>query len=128
MSSVFQALKRAKGLGSGHNGTHHFIVQRTTAVILIPVVLYFLCSVISLVGAETFHEVLTWFRNPFNSGMAIVFFLMGFYHAALGVQVVIEDYVHQEPVKWLALIAVKAVCMIFAAVAVVSILRLALGY
>ena len=51
MSSVFQALKRAKGLGSGHNGTHHFIVQRTTAVILIPVVLYFLCSIISLVGA-----------------------------------------------------------------------------
>lgn len=128
MSSVFQALKRAKGLGSGHNGTHHFIVQRTTAVILIPVVLYFLCSIISLVGAETFHEVLVWFRNPFNSGMAIVFFLTGFYHAALGVQVVIEDYVHQEPVKWLALIAVKAVCVIFAAVAVVSILRLALGY
>lgn len=128
MSSVFQALKRAKGLGSGHNGTHHFMVQRTTAVILIPLVLYFFCSVIALVGADNFRQVAAWFSNPFNSGMTIAFFLTGFYHAAVGVQVVIEDYVHQEQAKWLALIVVKAVAVIFAAVAVVSILRLALAY
>lgn len=128
MSSVFQALKRAKGLGSGRNGTQHFIAQRSSAVILIPLVLYFLCAVVKLVGAQDFAQVTAWFANPFNSGMAIAFFLTGFYHAALGAQVVIEDYVHHEQFKWLALIAVKAVCVMFAAAAVVSILRLALAY
>lgn len=128
MSSVFQALKRAKGLGSGHNGTHHFITQRTSAIILIPLVLYFLCALISLTEATHFADVIAWFGKPVNSALAIVFFLTGFYHAALGIQVIIEDYVHCEKSKWLALIAVKGFCLIFATIAVISILRLALVY
>lgn len=128
MSSVFQALKRAKGLGSGHNGTHHFMTQRTSAIILIPLVLYFLYAVIELTEAKQFSDVVAWFGNPVNSALAVVFFLTGFYHAALGIQVIIEDYVHHEPTKWLALIATKGVCMIFAVIAVISILRIALIY
>lgn len=126
--SILKALKQAKGLGSGHNGTHHFIVQRVSAVILIPLVLYFFYAVLRLIGAENFYEVTRWFANPFNAGLLLAFVLTGFYHAALGVQVVIEDYVHCEKAKWLALIAVKGVCVIFAAIAVVSILRLSFAY
>lgn len=126
--SILRALNKAKGLGSGHNGTHHFIVQRISAVVLIPLVLYFFYAVVRLVGAEDFYAVTRWFANPFNTGLLLAFVLTGFYHAALGVQVVIEDYVHCEKSKWLALIAVKGICVIFAAIAAVSILRLGFAY
>ena len=128
MNSIFSALRKAKGAGSGHNGTHHFIAQRTSAAILIPLVLYFFYAVLALVGAKDFYEVTQWFANPVNAGLLLAFVLTGFYHAALGVQVVIEDYIHCDKSKWLALIAVKGVCVIFAAIAVVSILRLSLAY
>lgn len=126
--SILRALNKAKGLGSGHNGTHHFIVQRVSAVVLIPLVLYFFYAVVRLVGAPDFYAITQWFSNPFNAGLLLAFVLTGFYHAALGVQVVIEDYVHCEKAKWLSLIAVKGICVIFAAIAVVSILRLSLAY
>lgn len=126
--SILHALRKAKGLGSGHNGTHHFIVQRVSAVILIPLVLYFFYAVISLIAAKDFYALTQWFANPFHAGLLLVFMLAGFYHAALGLQVVIEDYVHCEKGKWLALIAVKGICAVCAAIAVVSILRLSLAY
>ncbi|SUO94955.1 succinate dehydrogenase, hydrophobic membrane anchor protein [Suttonella ornithocola] len=126
--SILTALKQAKGLGSGHNGTHHFIVQRLTAVMLIPLVLYFLYAIILLTGAKTFADVTHWFANPFNSGVLITFLVTAFYHAALGLQVVIEDYIHCEKSKWLLLIAVRGLGVLFAIIAVVSVLRLALAY
>ncbi|UJF24276.1 succinate dehydrogenase, hydrophobic membrane anchor protein [Suttonella sp. R2A3] len=126
--SILQSLKKAKGLGSGHNGTHHFIVQRASAVILIPLVLYFLFSLIVLSDAEGFAAVQAWFANPLNSGLSLAFIITGFYHAALGLQVVIEDYIHHEQSKWLALIAVKGVCLIGALIAIVSIIRLGLAH
>lgn len=126
--SILRALNKAKGLGSGHNGTHHFIVQRASALLLMPLVLYFAYAVVRLTGAEDFYAITRWFANPFNAGLTIAFMLTGFYHAALGIQVVIEDYVHCEKAKWLSLIAVKGACVIFAAIAVVSILRLSLAY
>lgn len=125
--SIFRALKKANGLGSGGNGTHHFIVQRISAIILIPLALYFLIAVVALVRADGYVDVTNFFNNPFNSGLALAFVLTGYYHAALGVQVVLEDYVHTQNTKILALIAVNGVCVIGAAVAVVSILRLALA-
>lgn len=126
--SILQSLKKAKGLGSGRNGTHHFIVQRASAVILIPLVLYFLFAVMCLTGAHGLHDVQRWFAHPLNSGLSMAFMLTGFYHAALGIQVVIEDYVHHEQGKWLALIAVKGGCLIGALIAVTAILRLGLAH
>lgn len=128
MSAVLRALKKAKGLGSGHNGTEHFIAQRSTAVILIILALYFLYAIVRLVGAHDYHHLIAWFANPFNSGMLIAFILAGFYHATLGVQVVIEDYVHLEKLKWLSLIAVRGLALICATTAVIAIIRLALAH
>lgn len=127
MSTLFKALTHAKGAGSGHNGTAHFIAQRATAIILIPLTLYFLIAILCLVKAENYAAVGAWFANPVNSGLAIAWILTGFYHAALGVQVVIEDYVHCEKLKWLSVIAVRGLSLIFAAIAVVSVVRLALS-
>lgn len=128
MSDLFKAMSQAKGAGAGGNGTRHFIAQRLSAVILIPLVLYFLYALIRLVHAKDYDQVLAWFASPAHSGLAIVFVLSGFFHAALGLQVVIEDYLHDERAKWSALIAVNATCLIGAAVTVVSILRLALAH
>lgn len=125
--SIFHALKKAKGLGSGHNGTHHFIVQRASAVILIPLVLYFLYTVIRISGADSYQDVQQWFHNPINSGLILAFMITGFYHAAIGVQVVIEDYVHHELTKWLALIIVRGICLVGALIAVTAILNLGLA-
>ncbi|MBV7435353.1 succinate dehydrogenase, hydrophobic membrane anchor protein [Cardiobacteriaceae bacterium TAE3-ERU3] len=125
--SILNELKKAKGLGSGHNGTHHFIVQRVSAVILIPLVLYFLYSIVRITGAHDYQAVQAWFANPINSALVLAFMITGFYHAALGVQVVIEDYVHHEQIKWLSLIAVRGVCLIGALIAITSILSLGLA-
>lgn len=125
--SIFNALKKAKGLGSGHNGTHHFIVQRASAVILIPLVLYFLCAIIRISGADSYQAVQQWFHSPINSGLILAFMITGFYHAAIGVQVVIEDYVHHELTKWLALIIVRGICLVGALIAITAILNLGLA-
>lgn len=125
--SILNELKKAKGLGSGHNGTHHFIVQRVSAVILIPLVLYFLYSIVRITGAHDYHAVQHWFSNPINSALVLAFVITGFYHAALGLQVVIEDYVHHEQIKWLSLIAVRGLCLIGALIAITSILSLGLA-
>lgn len=125
MSNLFKAQSEAKGVGSGHNGTGHFIAQRASAVILIPLVLYFLYAVVRLTGAESYADVIAWFGNPFNAGAALMLIIIGFYHGALGVQVVIEDYVHCEKGKWLSIIIMRGLCVFFALVAVVAILRMA---
>lgn len=124
--SILQALKGAKGLGSAHNGTHHFIVQRATAVILVPLVAYFFYSIAVLAHARDYAQVLVWFGNPLRSGLLLAFMVTGFYHAAVGVQVVIEDYVHDELLKWVSLIALRGACLIGASVAVLSIIKLSI--
>ena len=125
--SILQNLKAAKGLGSGRNGTHHFIVQRTVSVILIPLVIYFFYAIIAIVGVDNYAELKAWFSNPLHMGLLSAFAITGFYQSALGLQVVIEDYVHHELTKYLALIAVKGSCLIGGLIAVVSILRLGLS-
>lgn len=125
--SIFDAMKKAKGLGSGHNGTQHFINQRVSAVILIPLALYFLYTIIGLTGVENYAGIKAWFANPFHSGLILAFMLTAFYHAAIGVQVVIEDYVHHEKIKWLSLIIVRFLCLVGALIAITAIISLGLA-
>ncbi|WP_072280827.1 succinate dehydrogenase, hydrophobic membrane anchor protein [Rappaport israeli] len=124
--SIFKSLKKVKGLGSAGNGTGHFIYQRASALTLIPLALYFLYALFRLATAHHLGEVHSFFANPFNSALALAFVLAGFYHGALGAQVVIEDYVHCEKTKWLSIIAINNACFIGAIIASISILRLAL--
>ena len=86
-------LARAKGKGSTHQGSHHWVVQRLTAIANIPLVIWFVFSVVNLVGKEH-YEVMQFFGSPVNAGFMALFIISSFYHAALGLQVVIEDYVH----------------------------------
>ena len=93
---------RANGLGSAKSGTAHFWRQRMSAVALIPLAVWFVVSALSLVGANL-AEVLVFFDSPVNAILMFLFLFAALYHMTLGVQVVIEDYIHQEGIKLLVL-------------------------
>src|SRR3982074_3848513 len=88
-------LGRAIGLGAAKEGVEHWWRQRVTAVALVPLTLWFVIAVIGLVGAD--HAVfVAWARNPMTTVFIVLLLIATFYHTALGLQVVIEDYVHGE--------------------------------
>jgi len=99
-------LARAKGLGSAKDGTHHFMVQRLSAIALIPLTFCFVFAIIQLIGAD-YQTVVAWFKFPFNALLMISFILMSTWHGALGAQVVIEDYMHCDSAKIFFLIIIK---------------------
>lgn len=99
-------LARVKGLGSAKDGTLHFIVQRLSAIALIPLTLCFVFASLHLVGAE-YQTVVAWFTSPFNALLMISFVLISAWHGALGAQVIIEDYVHSDSMKIFLLIIMK---------------------
>ena len=119
-------LKRARGLGSAKSGTHHFIVQRITAIALVFLSIYVIGLVISLIGSD-YAAVRTVVAQPFNAVLLVAFVIATFWHAQLGMQVVIEDYVHRP---WLAVtsqLAVIFICVLAALAGVLAVIRIALG-
>lgn len=91
-------LKKVKGLGSAKEGTHHWLMQRVTGLALVPMIIWLACSIISLVGSDYVH-VKMWVQSPLNSIIMFLIIPTVFYHSALGIKVVIEDYVHKEFTK-----------------------------
>ena len=118
-------LARVRGLGSAKEGSHHWWMQRLTAIALIPLTVWFAISIISIVGADH-AAVVNWFSSPVISIFMILFVSPMVYHSTLGVQVVIEDYIHKERWKFGLLIALKFFGITLGVVAVFSILKLAL--
>jgi succinate dehydrogenase / fumarate reductase, membrane anchor subunit len=118
-------LGRARGLGSARAGSHHWWSQRLTALALVPLTLWFIFSVIHLSGA-THQVVIEWLSAPLTLGLMLALIVATFHHLQLGVQVVIEDYVHDERVKMGAVLAVKALCVLLALVCIVSVLKIGL--
>jgi succinate dehydrogenase / fumarate reductase membrane anchor subunit len=114
------SLGQVRGLGSAKTGSSHFWWQRLTGLALVPLCLWFVISVISLAGAD-YQHFRAWIGMPGNATLMVLTILVAFYHAQLGVQVVIEDYVHRPAVKLVSLILVKfaaVVCALYSAVAV----------
>lgn len=91
--SLRTPLGKAIGLGSAQSGAHHWWMQRVTAVALIPLALWFVWALMSLLGADQ-ATVQAWISQPLNAAMLMALVIAMFYHAQLGLQVVIEDYVH----------------------------------
>ena len=118
-------LGRARGLGSAKSGASHWWAQRVTAVALVPLTLWFVWSALRLVGAS--HEdVLAWIGGPVPVVLFIALVLASFYHLSLGLQVVIEDYVHTEPTRLISLLLTKGVIILLALTCLVSILKVGL--
>lgn len=123
-------LKVARGNGSSHTGVHHWWLQRVTAVALIPLTIWFVFFVCSLLHAG-YPAVLVSMAEPVHAGLLIVLSVCLFWHGALGLQVIIEDYVHtrwlevtlQMALRFGALLGALACVM-----AVVSVWLTGIGY
>ena len=118
-------LARARGLGSAKEGAEHWMAQRITAIANIPLVLWLVYSIISLIGA-THAEFTAWLSQPINAILMILFIISTFYHAKLGSQVVVEDYIHNEGFKFFKLIGQKLFFLGLGIACIFSILKIAL--
>lgn len=124
--SLRSPLGKARGLGSAKEGSKHWWLQRLSAVALIPLSMWFAVSVMTYASAD-YQSVLQWIHSPIITVLFLLLIVALFYHAQLGLQVVIEDYVHLEWLKISALIAMKFTCIVLATLSVVCVIRLSLG-
>jgi succinate dehydrogenase / fumarate reductase membrane anchor subunit len=119
-------LGRARGLGSAKSGTAHWWAERVTSVALVPLTLWFIFSMFRLVAVPRVTVIL-WASNPVNATLLLALVLITFHHMALGLQVVIEDYVHSEKTRLASLLAMKGVTALLAIACVIAVLKLALA-
>lgn len=117
-------LGRTRGLGSAKSGTHHWIMQRITALALVPLTLWFVWNVVALAGADH-AAVAAWAGAPVNAVLLVLLIAATFHHLQLGLQVVVEDYVHGEARKIAGLLLLKAAALLLAAAAIFAVLKLA---
>ena len=126
MSVLRSPLKRAEGLGSAKEGLSHWWMQRLTSVALVPLVLWFVFS-LARVPELNYFEFRLWVASPVTATLLILFLLAAFYHLQLGLQVIVEDYVHAGWLKLSSLVLVSFSCWLLAVAAIVSVLKLHLG-
>ena len=119
-------LARARGLGSAKQGVHHWWVQRITAVALIPLVVWFAISLIMMSGAD-YAVVRAWIGSPAVMVLLTLTIVIGLHHGQLGMQVVIEDYVHSEGLKLALIVLMRFIAVFFGLAAIVAILRIGFG-
>ena len=118
-------LARAIGLGSARKGVEHWWAERVSAVGLVPLSLWFAASIIAHAGSDHAAFV-AWLRTPLAAILMVLLLIALFHHTMLGLQVVIEDYMHSGA-KFAAVIAVRLGCFALAAAGIVATLRIALG-
>lgn len=117
-------LGRAVGLGSAKEGVEHWWRQRLTAVALVPLVLWFVIALVAHVGVGR-QEAVAWLGSPIPAILMVLLIGASFYHAALGLQVVVEDYVHHEWSKLTLLIAMRFACVFLGVAGIFAVLRMA---
>jgi succinate dehydrogenase / fumarate reductase, membrane anchor subunit len=125
-TSLRSPLGRALGLGSAKEGVAHWWAQRVSAAALVPLGLWFCISLISLAGADR-AALAAWFHGPVAAILTILTLGAVFYHAALGVQVVIEDYAPNEGTKLAGIVLVKLAALLLAVAGIFAVLKLAFG-
>ena len=119
-------LKRAMGLGSAKDGTGHFMWQRVTAIALVLVGAYLLGILLGLGGAD-YERARAIVSSPFNATLLAAFVITASWHAKLGLQVVIEDYLHTPLLAGAAHLANIFICALAAIGGALAIIRIALG-
>lgn len=124
-SPYVSPIARAKGLGSARHGTHHWLMERLTSIAAVPLCLWLVWSVAALAGAD--YETFTaWLAAPGNAVLMILSILTLFYHAVLGSQVIIEDYIHTHWFRMMKLIGMKLFMTALAVTCIFSVLKIAL--
>lgn len=118
-------LARAIGLGSAKSGVEHWWAERVSAIALIPLTLWLVASIIAHTGSD-YAAFTAWLRKPYVTVLMITLLMALFYHTALGLRVIIEDYRHSWT-KFAAIIATQLGCSILAIAGIVATLRIAFG-
>ncbi|MEK9723768.1 MAG: succinate dehydrogenase, hydrophobic membrane anchor protein [Rhodospirillaceae bacterium] len=119
-------LGRVRGLGSSNQGIRLWWMQRLTGIALVPLTLWFVFSVVGMAGADH-ATVVAWVGRHYNPVLLIGLIVCMFHHGQLGLQVVIEDYVHAEAAKVTAIVLVKLGAVALAACTAFAVLRLTFG-
>lgn len=119
-------LGQVRGLGSAKEGTNLWWLQRVTGLALVPLMIWFVVSLAALAGADHRH-VVEWLSSPFVAVFIILLLGVGFYHLKIGVQVVIEDYIHTPLLKTGALLGVTSACFVLGLASILAVLKLAVG-
>ena len=123
--SMQTPLAAVRGLGSAKSGLHHWWNQRMTAVAMVPLVIWMVSLCILMTGAS-YKEALVIASHPANATVLILFIAVGFWHAILGLQVILEDYVAAEGLRLVLIVVIRMFAIALAALSILSILRVAL--
>jgi succinate dehydrogenase / fumarate reductase membrane anchor subunit len=118
-------LGRARGLGSAREGVESWWLERVMAVALVPLTLWFAASLIAL-GRSDYATFIAWLKTPLAALLMVLLLIALFTHLALGLRVVIEDYVHSGA-KIPALLAARFACFALGIAGILATLRIVLG-
>ncbi|MEH6503703.1 MAG: succinate dehydrogenase, hydrophobic membrane anchor protein [Cycloclasticus sp.] len=124
--SLRSPLGLAKGLGSAKEGLHHWWAQRVTAIALIPLTVLFAFQV-ALLSMSDYKTVIECIGSPWSAALIVSLIVAAFYHAALGMQVIYEDYIGHKAVRIGAIMATNLLLFLLGAAGVIAVVRIALG-
>ena len=124
-NSMKTPLAQARGLGAAKSGLSHWWHQRLTAIAMVGLVAWMCALVVMLAGAD-FESAMRLLSHPLNAAILILFVGVGFWHSALGLQVVLEDYVAHEGIRLTMIIALRMVLILLGAISMLSLLKIAL--
>ena len=126
MTNMQTPLKQVRGLGASKTGTEHFWQQRLTAILNVPLLLYFICFILRHLGASR-ADVVASLQNPFEAVFLLLTLASVFWHMRLGMQVIIEDYVYESRSKIAALVLNTVFAALMFIIAATSILKMSLA-
>ena len=119
-------LGRARGLGAAGHGAGHWLSERISSLALVPLVLWIIYAGLQLAGAG-YDGAVGWVRQPLNAVLLVLLLATSFQHMHAGMRVVVEDYIHKTTTKAVLLVLNLFVCVLFGALAVFAVLKVALS-
>jgi succinate dehydrogenase / fumarate reductase, membrane anchor subunit len=125
MNILRSPLGRARGLGAAHSGSHHWWVERVEAAALVPLTIWFIFALLHLVGAPR-QAVIDWLSAPVPMVLMLLLIVATFHHLSLGVQSVLDDYVHHPAIKLWSVLALNGACVVAALLCIVAVLKIGL--
>jgi succinate dehydrogenase / fumarate reductase membrane anchor subunit len=126
MTSYRTPLGRARGLGSAKHGAGHWVSERVSAIALVPLVIWMVYGILRL-SAGDYGFAVHWIQDPLNATLTVLTFAISFWHMHSGVRVVVEDYIHKTLTKTGLLLINLFICGLAGALAIFSVLKVALG-